>query len=121
MIEDQCEAGMDAESLRHLTEALGADADTGVEFDGVWRENVPVVEAFLAVSGQWRVTSRGGGGTFAPMAGGIILPIVPVFIGLDYAAVRVGLDAEGIAVTPELWRGVRAMEQAAVKALNEDV
>ncbi|MET4247563.1 DUF1799 domain-containing protein [Bradyrhizobium sp. LA6.7] len=111
--------GFDAVSLRNLEETMRGD-DLAGEFDGVWRENVKTVEAFLTVCGQWRVVPRGGGGTIAPMAGGIILPIVPLFIGLDYASVRVGLDAEGFEVTPLLWRGLRAMEQAAVKGLNED-
>lgn len=121
MLDDAQAAGMDEVSMANLREALRAEMgsiDT-VEFDGVWPENVPIVEAFLAVSLQWRVVARGGGGFISP-AGGAILPIVPLFIGLDYAAVRVGLESEGITITPELWRGLRAMESAAANALNED-
>jgi hypothetical protein len=113
---------MDAVSLAHLREALRVDTAEGAssEFDGIWPENRAIVEAFLAVSLQWRVSAHGGGGMVSP-AGGAIMPIVPLFIGLDYAAVRAGLDAEGIVVTPELWRGLRTMEAAAAAALNEDV
>lgn len=42
-----------------------------------------------------------------------------MWIGLDYAGVRAGLRAEGIAITRELWTGLRFMEAAAAAALNE--
>ncbi|MGJ5203641.1 DUF1799 domain-containing protein [Bradyrhizobium sp. HKCCYLR20261] len=112
---------MDAESLDHLRRALMADdaeATAAQEFDGLWPENVPVVEAFLAVASQWRVVPRSAGGMITPV-GGHIAPTVPLVVGLDYAGVRAGLDAEGIAVTPTLWRGLRAMEAAACAAFNE--
>jgi hypothetical protein len=107
---------MDVESLAVMREAMTEpDAE---EFAGIWAEHIPVIEAFLAVCLQWRVVPHSAGGAIS-MAGGIVAPIVPLFIGLDYAAVRAGLDAEGITVTPELWRGLRAMEDAAASALNE--
>lgn len=73
------------------------------EYAGVWPENWPIVKAFFAVATQWRV------------AGGMGL----VVLGLDYAGVRAGLDAAGIAVTPDLWAGLRIMEAEACAALNE--
>lgn len=100
---------MDEESLAALRDMLGGP-DTRDDDDAVWAENWPTVEAFLAVSSQWRVVSIGGG----------MAPAMPVYIGLDYAAARAGLDAAGITVTPELWSGVRVMEAAACSALNED-
>jgi len=102
---------MDAQSLAHLAAALDAlwDASTGGDDDGVWPENLETVRAFLAVTTQFRVVSVGGG--FAPSR--------LVTMGLDYAGVRAGLDAEGFAITPELWRDLREMEGAAVAALNE--
>lgn len=112
---------MDAASLANLREALGAAQALGGEdgeYEGLWREHVPVVDAFLAVCRQWRTVPAGGGGVISPM-GGAIAPVVPLFIGLDYAAVRVGLDAELIEVTPDLWRGLRVMEDAACAELNE--
>ncbi|WP_316171037.1 DUF1799 domain-containing protein [Bradyrhizobium sp. SZCCHNRI1058] len=121
LIADAQRAGMDAVSLDNLREALSADsfeADADQEFDGIWAEHVPVVTAFLAVASQWRVVTRSSGGMLAP-AGGMIAPTVPVVIGLDYAGVRAGLDAEGIVVTPELWRSLRVMEAAACAAFNE--
>lgn len=121
MISGMQAAGMDAASLANLREALGNSqpGHGSDEFDGLWREHVPVVDAFLAVSSQWRTASAGAGGMITP-AGGVIAPNALVFIGLDYAAVRVGLDAEGIVVTPELWRDLRTIEAAAASALNED-
>lgn len=41
-----------------------------------------------------------------------------VFLGLDYAGARIGIEAAGIAITPELWAGLRIMERAAARALN---
>uniref|UniRef100_A0A974ABJ9 DUF1799 domain-containing protein n=2 Tax=Bradyrhizobium quebecense TaxID=2748629 RepID=A0A974ABJ9_9BRAD len=101
---------MDPASLSHLTAALQAEPTPDGE-EGVWPENVATVQAFLAVSTQWRVVSIGGAG-FAPA--------LPMFIGLDYASVRVSLDAIGMTVTPALWRGLQIMETAAGQALNED-
>ena len=46
-----------------------------------------------------------------------LAPIMPFYVCLDYTAVRVGLDAEGIPVTPELWQGLRVMEREACAAL----
>ncbi len=97
--------------MAELIEALRdpADADVDRSNDGVWPEHVAIVQAFLAVCTQWRTTPAGGG--FAPM--------MPIWIGLDYSAVRVALEAEGIAITTELWRGLRVMEDEATDALNK--
>lgn len=68
----------------------------------VWPELAPAVEAFLAVATQWRVV--------AGMAG---LQV----IGLDYTAVRIGLRAAGIRMTPALWADLQVIEIAARDAL----
>ncbi len=115
VIEDARRFGMDAEQLANLAGALNPPAATG---GGIWPENVAIVCAFLAVSTQWRTVPRGGGG-FASPFGGAVAPIAPMFIGLDYAAARAGLDGDGIIVTPELWRGLRVMEAEACSVLNE--
>jgi len=117
VIDDARRFGMDAVSLANLQATLSPVADPGEQ--GVWPDNWEIVQAFLAVCLQWRVVNRGGGG-FASAFGGSIAPVLPLFIGLDYSAVRAGLDAEGIKVTPELWRGLRVMEAEACTALNED-
>jgi hypothetical protein len=131
VLDDARRFGMDARSLANLSQAANNLSDVtnkraalsppAIDGDdeGVWPENWETVQAFLAVSLQWRVVSRGGGG-FAGMGGGVIAPMVPMFVGLDYAGVRAGLDAEGITVTPELWRGLRVMEAAACAVLNEE-
>lgn len=41
-----------------------------------------------------------------------------VWIGLDYAAARQGLDLAGIDVTPALWDEVRRIEGGAMEELN---
>lgn len=125
---------MDATSLANLRGALDDDASAAPTdtdpfariwakanaFEGIWPENVAVVRAFLAVCSQWRVTPVSGGGMMTP-AGSVIAPTVPLYIGFDYAAVRAGLDAEMIEVTPSLWQGLRVMEGEVCKALNGDL
>ena len=106
MLADARRFGMDEPSLAQLGAAMRAPRDEG---DGVWPENWDIVMAFLAVSSQWRTASVGGG----------MSPASLVFVGLDYGAVRAGLEAEQIAITPALWRGLRVMENAATAALNE--
>lgn len=78
-------------------------------FVGVWPEHAPIVTAFAIVCTQWRIVPIGGG----------LAPSRLLFLGLDYTAARAGLDAAGIAVTPELWRGLRIMEDEATRAQNE--
>lgn len=85
----------------------------------MWPHHVGIVIAFLEVATQWRMAARGGGGLSSGF-GGVIAPIRPIWIGLDYAAVRVALDIEGIEITRELWWGLRIMEDAASALLNKD-
>ncbi len=108
-IEDARRFGFDPVSMAELVEALRDPADADEDDDGVWPEHIEIVQAFLAVDTQWRTVPAGGG--FAPM--------MPIWVGLDYSAVRVGLEAEGIAITPELWRGLRVMEDEASHELNK--
>lgn len=75
------------------------------EEDGLWAEHLPAYAAFIAVSTQWRVVAGSAG---------------LIFLGLDYAAVDVGLVRAGIATTPDLWANLRGIENGAVAALNED-
>ncbi len=77
------------------------------EVDGIWEEHLPALIAFLQVSGQWRCTPLGQTRTR--------------WLGLDYAAVRDGLDLAGISVTPVVWEELRLIEAGAVSELNKDV
>jgi hypothetical protein len=83
--------------------ALEAGGDAG-DLE-VWPENWATLDAFLAVSTQWRVVPGVMGGA-------------AYYAGLDYAGVAAGLAGAGIAATPELWAGLRTMEAAARDALN---
>lgn len=53
---------------------------------------------------QWRVVASAAGPLF--------------FGGLDYTAVRAGLDLAGITPTPALWSDVQLIEAGALGALN---
>jgi hypothetical protein len=75
----------------------------------VWPENVEALAAFLAASTQWRVAS------LSTMTRARL-----VYLGLDYAGARAGIEAAGITLTPSLWADVCIMEEAARAALNED-
>jgi hypothetical protein len=75
----------------------------------VWPENAEAVAAFLSACSQWRVA------TMSSMAGSRI-----VYLGLDYTGARAGIEAAGIAITPQLWADVCVMEAAARAALNGD-
>jgi hypothetical protein len=83
-------------------------ADAAGEPVAIWPVNLPIVEAFLVVASQWRVIPIGGG-----MTAGRLL-----FLGLDYAGARAGIEAAGLCITPELWAGVRIMEAEARSTLN---
>lgn len=89
--------GLDESAIDDLAAHLGEG------HQGVWTENWPIVRAFLSISTQWR-SAFGRRGAF--------------MIGLDYGAVKAGLDALGTAITPELWHGIQMMEAEAVAVLN---
>ena len=72
--------------------------------DGVWPQNVEAVGAFLWIDTQWRAAPTGSGGF--------------LYLGLDYASVRAGLEMAGISTTPALWADLLTMEGAALEALN---
>jgi hypothetical protein len=100
------EAAEDARRFGFPEEVIAAiaGADAAGEGTEVWPENWDIVTAFVSVSTQWRAVA---------MPTGRI-----TFVGLDYAGARAGLEADGIEVTPELWRGIRIMEDASRAAMN---
>ncbi len=65
---------------------------------GVWRENWPALELFLAVSTQWRMGPKG-------------------VIGLDYVAVRAVMDWLSIDGAT-MFRDLQVMEREAVRLLQ---
>ena len=62
------------------------------------------MNAFCAIFSQWRIVALASGRMF--------------YSGLDYAGARAGLEASGIAVTQQLWAGIRIMEIEAKRVLN---
>lgn len=70
----------------------------------VFSVNMAVVDLWLVISTQWRT---------APLADGRVH-----WLGLDYAAVRAGLELAGRAIAAAEWAGVQLMERAAAEALN---
>jgi precorrin-6B methylase 1 len=77
------------------------------EYAGVWPDNAETVRAFASAVTQWRTATLFSGDACSV-----------VFVGLDYAGVRVALDAVGTDITPDLWRGLQIMEAEALAALN---
>lgn len=83
------------------------EGDLGIEDQNeVWAKNVAAAQAFLWVSGQWRMTALASGGVY--------------WGGLDYTAAKAGLEMAGIEITKELWADVRVIEQGAKAAKNGD-
>lgn len=81
-------------------QAFGIDPDvfsarSGPQACGVLEENLPTVQAFLAV--QTQLTSQ----------------------GFRYEGVAAGLALAGIEASPELFAGLRVMERAACEAIAE--
>lgn len=91
-----------------MRERLAGPALGGGEHRGIWPDNAAIVAAFLAVATQWRLAPVGGG----------LAPGRLIAVGLDYAGVRAGLAAAGIALSPAQWRGLQVMEDEALRALN---
>lgn len=82
-------------------------SDGAVAEDGLWEAHLPAWQAWCAISGQWRtvvLTSEAGAKV--------------IWLGIDYAAARAGLDLAGIAVTPDCWSEVRVIEEGAIEELN---
>lgn len=71
----------------------------------LWVAHLPPLNAFLAVSNQWRWATMGKGARVT---------------GLDYAGVQAGLELAGITPTPDQWADFRVIERAAKAALNGD-
>lgn len=73
----------------------------------VFEENMPIVEAFAALGTQWRIAT--------PAMGGLL------WSGLDYSAVAAlpQLRAAEPEKYQEVFNGIRLMENAARKVLNE--
>lgn len=75
--------------------------------EGVWEENVAALEAFLAVSTQWRCLALADGSVQRT--------------GLDYTAAHRGLEMRGIVMTPDLWTEVQLIEFGAIAASHDEV
>ena len=91
------------EQLGLPADLLGDANDRTIEFP-LWPENKPIVDAFIAVATQWRVVTLASGRAW--------------WQGLDYTAVRAGLEMADIRLTPAQWFGVQQMERTASATLN---
>lgn len=70
----------------------------------VYPENENVVAAFLRLATQWRIVAVGSGA---------------VYQGIDYGSIPFVLSTLGISDRKDCFWGLRVMEAAAVKLLNE--
>jgi hypothetical protein len=71
---------------------------------GIWAWLRPAIEAFAAVSTQWRTASLDG---------------AVIRTGLDYGALRAAWELAGIEATATLFEDVRAIEAGALEAMVE--
>ncbi|KQZ14301.1 hypothetical protein ASD44_09620 [Mesorhizobium sp. Root554] len=97
--------GLPEAEIAALAQLLRGGRASG--FAGVWPQNATSVNAFLIVASQWRTGVTEADGRLAML-----------WIGLDYAGVKVALDARGISLTPALMAGIQVMEMAARDAMN---
>jgi hypothetical protein len=100
---DFSEAAEDAADLG-LDDIAGQLAGLTPQGFAVWPDNMATVDAWLVVCTQWRVTA---------MANGQVL-----WLGLDYASAKVGLDCADTVLTAQQWANLRMMERVASAALN---
>lgn len=77
--------------------------------EGIWEAHLPALDAFLEISGQWRVVARGQAAQGQSSL---------CWIGLDYTAVQAGFALAGRTVLPELWAEVTIIEDGALAELN---
>ncbi len=96
--------GIPAEMIEDTVTALETQKQQNAEAFGVWPENGPALDRFLACATQWRAA--------AATLSGI------VWIGLDYAGCGVALDRLGLAMTPAAWSDLQQMEAAALQVMN---
>jgi Phage related hypothetical protein (DUF1799) len=108
-LDDARRAGMDEAGLAVLAAKIARLKGRApmAEFNGVWPQHVAAVEAFDAVSTQWRTS-------LSPVQGGFKL----IRTGLDYAAAAVCWAALGITVTGDVFHQVQQLEIYARALLN---
>ncbi|MBF0165192.1 MAG: DUF1799 domain-containing protein [Magnetococcales bacterium] len=92
----------DTRALASDAAALGVRIDVREREFAVWQENADPARLFFACATQWRLAGMDG---------------IPT--GLDYAGVEAAARMSGVALTPELFAGVRIMESAAMDAWAE--
>ena len=102
------QTGAPRDDARSDAERWGLELPPGLldreESAGVWPDNIPALEAFCAVSTQWRMIALADGREKA--------------VGLDYPAVRAGREMAGTEVTPVLWSALQMIEIGARAAMN---
>ena len=105
--DDWADLRADALALGVAPEDLPIAAPQAAPATEVWSEHRPALEAFLAVSGQWRTESVGAHGV-----------IWVIWLALDATAAQAGLALAGLSVTPATWAQVRIIEAGAREELN---
>lgn len=104
-IRPEIEAAIKSAAVYGLTLEL----DLPDEETGLWAEHLPAWRAWCEVSGQWRTIA------LSTEAGARV-----VWVGLDYAAAKSGLEMAGISVTPACWAEIRLIEEGATEELNRN-
>ncbi len=94
--------GAGAEEIAAIARALGGCGEVRV-----WPQNRAALDAFLAAATQWRTAIGLRDGRLATL-----------WVGLDYAGVRVALASRGIALDRQTMSGLHVLELAAREAMN---
>lgn len=94
--------GMSDEEIANLRQSLGQQSGRSL-----WRRHLNAFMALMAGATQWRhsLSVRDG-------------QLVERVVGLDYTALKVALDALGMALTPVEWQQLTILEAAAIGAKN---
>jgi hypothetical protein len=94
----------DAERMGFPAEVMDELAAAEPQGFEVWPGNAVVTDTWLSISTQWRTEALADGRVH--------------WLGLDYSAVRAGLDLAGLTVEPRNWALLQTMERTASAALN---
>jgi Phage related hypothetical protein (DUF1799) len=99
--------GVAEDDIKKVRDVLEARDNSGVDPQGflLWPQHIAPLMVFDASATQWRFKANG----MAPSS----------HEGLDYAAVKVVMDGEGLKLDAQGWRDLRVLEDEALVFFNK--